>query len=238
MKKTTVLIALSLLWIAAGCHANEIQADTWSEKNFITLPPDAMFLLMDLDKAKPLFKKDLSNAVCEEGGWDYDKGVLTATGKGDIWSEDEYGDFLLALEFRCVSDTNSGVFLRCNDLDDWINTAIEVQILQDNEGVKNTRHRCGGIFDCVTPRTPELKELGEWNEFVILAKGSHIYVLLNGTQVTGMDLDKWTEAGKNPDGSRNKFKNAYKDMSRVGRVGLQYHGQDISFRNMRILVLD
>lgn len=238
MKKTMVLIALTLVWIASGCHANEVLADKWSEENFITLPPDAMFLLMDLEKARPLFRKDLSDAIHEEGGWDYTGGVLTATGKGDIWTEKEYGDFLLALDFRCEDDTNSGVFIRCDDMENWIHRAIEVQILQDNEGVRNTRHRCGGIFDCVTPRDPELKDLGEWNEMVILAKGSHIYVLLNGHQVTGADLDKWTEAGKNPDGSRNKFKFAYKDMGRSGRIGLQYHGQAISFRNMRILSLD
>jgi hypothetical protein len=238
MKKVLFLLALTLLWGAVASHANDALKDTWSEDNFVTMPPDLMFLLMELNKAKPLFKKDLSDAIYEKDGWEYTDGVLTATGNGDIWTEDEYSNFVLALDFRCVADTNSGVFLRCDDMKEWIHSAIEVQILQDNEGVKNTRHRCGGIFDCFTPRNPELKELGEWNEFVIIAKDNHIYVMLNGTQVTGINLDQWTEARRNPDGVRNKFKKAYKDMSRTGRIGLQYHGQDISFRNMRVLALD
>jgi hypothetical protein len=49
-----------------------------------------------------------------------------------------------------------------------------------------------------------------------------------------MDLDQWTEAHKNPDGTPNKFDNAYKDMAREGCIGLQYHGQPISFRNLKV----
>ena len=43
---------------------------------------------------------------------------------------------------------------------------------------------------------------------------------------------------KNPDGTPNKFKNAYKDMPLEGFIGLQYHGQPIAFRNLRIKPLD
>jgi hypothetical protein len=47
-----------------------------------------------------------------------------------------------------------------------------------------------------------------------------------------MDLDRWTEAHKNPDGSPNKFTTAYKDMSRSGHLGLQHHTNVIEFRNI------
>jgi hypothetical protein len=49
-----------------------------------------------------------------------------------------------------------------------------------------------------------------------------------------MNLDQWTEAGKNPDGTPNKFKIAYKDMPRRGRIGLQDHGKPVWYRNIRI----
>jgi hypothetical protein len=49
-----------------------------------------------------------------------------------------------------------------------------------------------------------------------------------------MNLDLWEEAGKNPDGTKNKFNTAYKNMPREGFVGLQYHGQPVWFRNIRI----
>ena len=52
-----------------------------------------------------------------------------------------------------------------------------------------------------------------------------------------MDLNRWTEAHKNPDGTPNKFNTAYKDMPRVGNIGLQYHGHPVWYRNVKILTL-
>jgi hypothetical protein len=59
-------------------------------------------------------------------------------------------------------------------------------------------------------------------------------VVLNGEQIIDMNLDLWKEAGKNPDGTKNKFKTAYKDMPREGHIGFQDHGQELWFRNLRI----
>jgi hypothetical protein len=180
----------------------------------------------------PLFKADLSDAIFKEGSWAFDQGVLTAKGEGDIWTKARYGDFVLDLEFRCETNTNSGVFLRCADIANWLHTAIEVQILQPD--AENKKHTCGGIFDCLEPSKQMVKPAGEWNRFVITAKANRIEVVLNGEKVVDMDLDRWPEAHKNPDGTPNKFNTAYKDMAREGHVGLQYHGAPVSFRNMRI----
>ncbi len=173
-----------------------------------------------------------ANTIQEEGGWAFKDGVLEAKGKGDVWSRQKFGDFVFDLEFKCAENTNSGVFLRCASIEDWLNTAIEVQIAQPKQG--KPAEDCGGIFDVLAPAKDMVKKVGEWNHYTILAKGSQIVVVLNGTQVVNMDLDKWTEAGKNPDGSKNKFKYAYKDMARVGHLGLQYHGAPISFRNLKV----
>jgi hypothetical protein len=63
-------------------------------------------------------------------------------------------------------------------------------------------------------------------------------VVLNGEEVIDMDLNLWMEAHKNPDGTSNKFNTAYKDMPRVGNIGLQYHNHPIWFRNIKIKSLD
>ncbi len=185
---------------------------------------------------KPLFQSNLKNAVCSKDSWSYEDGVLAAKGGGDIWTKEQYGDFVLDLEFRCESETNSGVFLRCTDTVEWLQTSIEVQILQPEAA--NTRENCGGIFDCLAPAKRLVKAPGEWNRYVIIAKGSRILVFLNGEQATDMNLDLWTEAHKNPDGTANKFNTAYKDMARTGFVGFQYHGMPVQFRNMKIKPLD
>jgi hypothetical protein len=47
-------------------------------------------------------------------------------------------------------------------------------------------------------------------------------------------LDDWKEPRKNPDGSANKFKQALKDRAPSGRIGLQFHGKRIDFRNLLV----
>jgi hypothetical protein len=49
-----------------------------------------------------------------------------------------------------------------------------------------------------------------------------------------MNVDEWTESGKNPGGTTNKFSRAIKDFVRVGYVGLQDHGRPVWYRNIRI----
>jgi hypothetical protein len=49
-----------------------------------------------------------------------------------------------------------------------------------------------------------------------------------------MNLDDWTEAHQNPDGTANKFDVAYKDLPRSGYIGLQDHGGKVWYRNIRI----
>ncbi len=233
MRNVVALFVAAVTVCGMACFAEETQAFTG-----VSFPPDLIPKLMDIGTGKALFQDDLSNAMMEEQGWAFEGGVLSAKGKGDIWTKERYGNFMLALEFKCEEKTNSGVFIRCGDKEDWLHSSIEVQVLQNNEDYENDKHHCGGIFDCVKPFTQEVKKPGEWNEMIITAKDNVIYVLMNGKQVVGMDLDKWTEPHKNPDGTKNKFKNAYKDMPREGHIGLQYHGQPIAFRNLKIIALD
>jgi hypothetical protein len=198
-----------------------------------------------------LFAEDLSNAMLTEKMWSFEDGVLwptpervtkplpPKTGKKkpkhprDIWSTKRYGNFIIDLDFKCAKDTNSGVFLRCDDIVQWLHTSMEVQILDGTH--KTARNEIGAIYDCKAADTkPAPNPVGEWNHCTIIAKDQWLYIVLNSELVNAMNLDLWTEAGKNPDGSKNKFKTAYKDMPREGHVGLQYHGQPVWFRNVRI----
>lgn len=182
---------------------------------------------------QPLLKPDLSNADYQPGSWTFADGILRAKGGGgDLWTRESYGDFVLSLEFRCGESANSGVFLRCSDIVDWLNSTIEVQILQGDE--PDSKHVVGAIFDCLAPTRQLPIKPGEWNRYVITAQGPKIKVRLNDEDVIDMNLDDWTTAGKNPDGTPNKFRKAYKDMARTGRIGLQDHGYPIEFRNLLI----
>ena len=57
---------------------------------------------------------------------------------------------------------------------------------------------------------------------------------LNGKEAFEINLNDWKKAGKNPDGSTNKFKTALKDLPRTGKIGFQNHGQVVWFRNISI----
>ena len=78
------------------------------------------------------------------------------------------------------------------------------------------------------------KKAGEWNHYTITCLENKIYVVHNGVQIIDMDLIKWTEPHRNPDGTSNKFNTAYKDMPREGHIGFQDHGQPVWFRNIKI----
>lgn len=179
-----------------------------------------------------LFAADLSNCVYPEGSWTYENGMLTRQGGGYVWTKDRYGDFILDLDYKVSENANSGVFIRCGSLEDWINTCIEVQIHDTTDGTKHGQ--CGAIYDCLSPSQNVLRPANEWNHLTIIALGNRIKVFMNTVQVIDMDLDLWAEAGKNPQGTPNKFSTAYKDMPREGYIGFQDHGDAVWYRNVRI----
>ena len=181
---------------------------------------------------QPVFSEDLSNAIYKPGTWSWVDGVLTSVDKNgsDIWTKETYGDFVLNLDFRCHEKTNSGVYLRSSDIVKWLHNTIEVQILQGDEA--NDKHIVGAIYDCVAPTQQIEITPGTWHHYLIIAKGKTIKVSLDGQEVVNMNLNKWTSAHKNPDGTKNKFNKAYKDMDLKGRIGLQYHTNVIEFKNI------
>jgi len=195
-------------------------------------------------KYKDVFKNNLSNAIMESGSWAFnDDGVLapTPSGHGDIWTKERYGNFVLELDFKVPDKGNSGVFIRGADLKNWINTTIEIQIHATTDGARHGQ--CGAVYDCLSPSKDATKKPGEWNHYIITCLDNKIYINLNGEDIIDMDLNLWTEAGRNPDppvaaGTRNKFRYAYKDMAREGHIGFQYHGNMIWFRNLKIKSLD
>lgn len=188
---------------------------------------------------QPLFARDLSNADMQPGAWAFNAdGVLAPTraagakANGDLWTKESYGDFVVSLEFRTQEKSNSGVFIRSSDIVDWLQNSIEIQILQGDED--KATHLVGAIFDVAAPARQVPLTPGVWYRYVITAKGNLITVMLNGEEVNKVKLDEWKDAGRNPDGTANKFTKAYKDMARSGRVGLQDHGTPIEFRNLFI----
>src|SRR5664279_4534103 len=68
-----------------------------------------------------LFAADLSNAVFPPGVWSWQNGELTPKDKDEaIWSNKDYQNFILDLEFNLDPAANSGVFVYNADIQNWI----------------------------------------------------------------------------------------------------------------------
>lgn len=153
--------------------------------------------------------------------------------------KDVVDNFVLSLDFRISQKCNSGIFVRTFPLQprpgkDVGFNGIEVAI---DDTTTDGFHDTGAIYDLVRPRENAMKPAGEWNHMEITCDRNTIHVLLNGRSVTKMDLDQWTLPNKRPDGSDHKFDVAYKDHPRQGYIGLQDHGSDVWYRNIKLLPL-
>ncbi len=205
-------LACSLCWSAAGGSAAEAQG--W----------------------RSLFNdKDLSgwqNAAGKEpgAGWVVEDGALVRkSSAGDIWTKDRFGDFVLDVEFK--TEGNSGIFIRTDNPRDNVQTGIEIQV--DRPSQQPSKHSVGAFYDALAP-TKEVTKAGEWNHAVITAVDNRLTVEMNGEKIIDTDLNQWSTAGKNPDGTPNKYRTALKDFKREGHIGFQDHGAGVAYRNVKI----
>lgn len=184
---------------------------------------------------KPLFDgKTLSGWMSPDGkeapqNWKAIDGTLARADKGkDIWTKERFGDFVLEVEFKTTG--NSGIYFRTDDPKNNIQTGIECQV--ENPGGPD-KHSVGSVYDLQAP-TKNAGKKDDWNKYVITCQGPKITVELNGEKVNEVNLDEWKDAGKNPDGSENKYKKAVKEWKREGHIGFQDHGHEVAYRNIRI----
>src|SRR6476660_6712039 len=96
----------------------------------------------------------------------------------DLWTEEEFGDFILELEFKCSAGCNSGVFIRTGDIEDNVQSGIEIQIYDSVGKTKMEKHYCAAIYDALEPSKNAEKPIGEWNSMRISARGAAIVVQL------------------------------------------------------------
>lgn len=182
-----------------------------------------------------LFAPDLSNATMEPGGWAWENGELVAKSHGTLWTRKSYANFILDLEFKVSPGANSGVFLRSGDITKVL-SALEIQVHESTDGAHYGM--VGALYNCKPPSKRMEKPVGEWNRFTITCRDSRVQLLFNGEQVLDVDLNDWTDAHKNPDGTSNKFPVALKDFARQGPLGLQgLHGKagaPVWYRNLKI----
>jgi hypothetical protein len=150
--------------------------------------------------------------------------------------EKMWENFVLSLDYKQAKGCNSGIFVRTFSLTprpgkDVGFNGMEIAI-DDTKGAGY--HDTGAVYDLVKPSKQMMKPIGKWNHIVVTCDKNIISVELNGEKVTTMDVDQFTDKFKRPDGSNHKFDIAYKDHPRKGYIGLQDHGQDCWFKNIKL----
>ncbi len=142
-----------------------------------------------------------------------------------IWTQKQYKDFILDLEYSYPPGGNSGVFFRVGDTSDPVAQGIEAQIL-DTFGDPSAigAHDHGGVISTVGPTKNMSAAPHQWNRMVVQCVGSQLAIELNDEKVVDVDLSE----------------TPVKDRPLTGYIGLQDHGQpnNLRFRNIRVLELE
>lgn len=156
----------------------------------------------------------------------------------DIVTNEEFENFDLKLEWKISKNGNSGIlFLVHEDTAKYHQTYYtgpEMQVL-DNDGHpdgKIHKHRAGDLYDLIACSTETVKPVGEWNTAEIICNKGKLQFILNGTKVVETTLwnDEWKQL---VEGSKFKALKGFGTYHK-GRIALQYHDSDVSFRNIVI----
>ncbi|MFV1967394.1 MAG: DUF1080 domain-containing protein [Pirellulaceae bacterium] len=164
--------------------------------------------------------------------------VCKATGKVHIFTEKEFGNFILRLQIKMDSGGNNGIGIRTRKHRQPHLFGMEIQVLEDDyyaDGdpikLKNYQHH-GSIYGVVPAKTGHLKPAGQWNDQEIICNGRHVKVTLNGTVIIDADLDNVTPLdGHDHPGLKYE----------KGHISLHAHGNygaKVFFRNIRVKKLD
>jgi hypothetical protein len=170
-------------------------------------------------------------------GWIVENGALKAVtgGHGDIVTKEKFGDFELELEWRVSPGANSGIFYRATEDNEYIwQSALEFQILDDDkhQDGKEPKTSAGSLYALIATTGKVLEPVGEWNETRIVVSANHVEHWLNGKKVVSYDLGS-ESLGKLVAASKFATMPAFAKAAE-GYVGLQNHGDDVWFRNIRI----
>ncbi len=163
--------------------------------------------------------------VVEDG-----KIVCPADGGGNLFTEQEYGNFIFRFEFKLTPGANNGIGIRAPYEGDAAYQGMEIQILDDGDEMYKGKIRPeqyhGSVYDMIPARTGFRKPVGEWNEEEIVANGRRITVKLNGVIILDADLGMVREPkvlAKHPGAARPS-----------GHLGFLGHGSLVEFRNIRV----
>jgi hypothetical protein len=184
-------------------------------------------------------------------GWEVVDGTLHVIGSGtgeagnggDIIYDKKLSNFELSLEWKASKGANSGIFILAQEVpnEPIYKSSPEMQILDNDNhpdaklGVSGNR-MAGSLYDLIPAVPQNTKPFGEWNQAGILCYQGTVVFKSNGANVVEFHL--WTDDWKKMV-SNSKFKDWawFLNTAKEGYIGLQDHGNDVWFRNIKLKIL-
>ena len=152
-------------------------------------------------------------------------------GHGNLFTENEYGDFIFRFEFQLTPAANNGLGIRAPLKGDAAYAGMELQILDNSAPVyanlKEYQYH-GSVYGTIAAKRGFQKPVGEWNEQEVIVQGTKIKITLNGEVILDGDIayarDHGTKDGRDHPGLKRE----------KGYIGFLGHGSELKFRNIRI----
>jgi len=149
---------------------------------------------------------------------------------GNIYTKEQFGDFVARLEYKLPPGGNNGLAIRYPGTGQPSSDAMcEVQILDDNapkHAKLDPRQYNGSVYGMIAAHRGYDRPIGAWNFMEVTVKGPKITVELNGTRIVDGDVSQVTEfMGNHPHPGKDRAS---------GHFGFAGHQDPVAFRNIRI----
>jgi hypothetical protein len=182
---------------------------------------------------RPVFNgKDFTGWAGPLANYEVKDGAIVCRPKkgGNIYTQEEFADFVARLEYRLPPAGNNGLAIRYPGKGQPSSDAMcEVQILDDDAPVYaklDPRQYNGSAYGMVPAQRGYLRPTGEWNFMEVTVRGHTIQVELNGTRILDADLSQVKETmGNKPHPGKDRT---------AGHFGFAGHNDPVAFRNIRI----
>ena len=187
-------------------------------------------------------------------------GEAQVEGGGDLIFAHKFQNFELQLEYKISEGGNSGIFYLAQEVKDaegkeylpiW-QSCSEYQVLDNARhpdaqlGVDGNR-QAASLYDMIPAKPQNANPAGEWNQAKIMVYKGTVVHGQNGSNVLEYHLwtPKWTEMLQNSKFAEGgDFPYAFNLLNNMGGenhegyIGLQDHGDDVWYRNIRIKIME